>query len=312
MNEIVKYDNRMNVLTFKGFGKMDMNLLMSLCSKMKDRKTDRIVMTFDQIKELANYTATSKESFIADLERMSERLMKVNSRIITDGKIARFVLFPTFIIDQEEENLTIAVNQDFAFLLNELEQYTTFELEEFIDLDSKYSKNLYRILKQWRTVGKYVFNDIDEFRKMMNIPTSYTNKLMMQKCVAVAIDEISNLDKSFKGFKCTPLYARKRGQPLEKLVFTWQAEKTEYVVKNTDQIDGQAEFSDPKTFDEYVKNYTGDDAPSPVALKIAKDIEAGRKKRSPKKNNFNNFEGRKYDMTQLERQILESQKTGEV
>lgn len=202
-------------------------------------------MTFDEIKCLANYTSTDKEEFIKDLDRMTDRLMRVNSRIITDGKIAKFVLFPTFLIDPKEETVAVAVNQDFAFLLNELKQYTTFELEEFVDLKSKYSKNLYRLLKQWRTVGKYTFHDLEEFRSLMDVPTSYTNKLMMQKCVDVAIEEISRLDVSFKGFKCEPIYARKRGKPLDELIFTWQAEKHEFIQKAEDeQIEGQMNIAD--------------------------------------------------------------------
>ena len=245
MKEIVKYDNRMNVLNFKGFGKVDMNLLMALCSRMKGKMTEKIVMTFDEIKHLANYTSTDKEEFIKDLERMIDRLMRVNSRIITDGKIAKFVLFPTFLIDPKEETVSVAVNQDFAFLLNELNQYTTFELEEFVDLKSKYSKNLYRLLKQWRTVGKYTFNDLAEFRNLMDVPKSYSNKYMMERCVDVAIEEISKLDISFNGFKCEPVYARKRGNPLDKLVFTWQAEKHEFIPKVEDeQIDGQMNIAD--------------------------------------------------------------------
>lgn len=307
MDGIVRYDNRMNTLKFNGFNKVDMNLLMALCSKMKDRSTDRITMTFDRIKELASYTSTDKQEFISDLERMSDRLMKVNSKIITDGKIALFVLFPTFIIDPDEETLTVAVNQDFAFLLNELEQYTTFELEEFVDLKSKYAKNLYRLLKQWRTQGQYTFHDLVEFRNLMDIPSSYSNKKVMQKCVNVAIDEIGELDRSFKDFKCKPVYSKKRGKPLEKLIFTWQPEVAE--LAEDEQLEGQEGFSDVQSFEDYIKSYQGEDKPSPVAMKIAKDIEKGRKKAKtePKKNAFNNFEQRNYSDRYYE--LLEKQST---
>lgn len=41
---------------------------------------------------------------------------------------------------------------------------------------------------------------------------------------------------------------------------------------------------------------------NPVDLKIAQDVKEGKKK--PKKNTFNNFEGRKYDFNNLESQLL--------
>ena len=171
----------------------------------------------------------SKKNFVDDLRQMNKHLMSVNCEIITDFQISMFVLFTNFDIDTKNETLTIAVNRKFTWLLNEMRNYTTFELTEFIELKSKYTKNLYRILKQWRGSGEYIFHDLEEFRKLMDIPETYTNKKMMQKCIEVAVDEISKLDKSFKDFKCEPVYARKRGKPLDKLIFTWQAEKKQFV-----------------------------------------------------------------------------------
>ena len=295
MDEIVKYQNDMNRLNFKGFTQTDMNMFMALCTQMKEKSTEEINMSFSKIKELVKYDIKKKniEEFVNDLQRMNENLMKVNCKIITGSKIKMFVLFPTFEIDTEKETLKVAVNKEFTWLLNEMKTYTTFELAEFIELKSKYSKNLYRLLKQWRTTGKYIFHDLEEFRELMDVPKSYTNRQLMQDCVNVAIEEISKSDGSFKGFQCEPVYARKRGKPLDKLIFTWQAEKPEYVPR--DEIEGQMALD----FDEQ---------PSPVALKIARDIEKGRK--NPKKagnSGFHNFDGREYtdeEWKKLEKQLL--------
>lgn len=254
MNELVKYNSEMNTLNFRGFGKVDMNLLMSLCSKLKNKGTDRITISFDKIKELSNYTSTDKTEFIKDLERMSDRLMQVNSRLLIDGKIAKFVLFPTFIIDPEKETLTVAVNKEFSYILNELEEYTIFELEEFVGLNSKYSKTLYRLLKQYRGKGKYEFHSITGFRELLDVPASYTSRQLMQRCVAPCIEEISALDKSFKDFKCEPKYANKRGKPLDKLIFTWQPERNTFVDWNAGQLEGQSGFSTPEEMDNYMSD----------------------------------------------------------
>ena len=284
MNELVKYNSEMNTLNFKGFGKVDMNLLMSLCSKLKNKGTDRTTISFDKIKELSNYTSTDKLEFIKDLERMSDRLMQVNSRLVIDGKIAKFVLFPTFIIDPEEETLTVAVNKEFSYILNELEQYTVFELEEFVGLNSKYSKTLFRLLKQYRGKGRYEFHSIAEFRKLLDVPESYTSRQLMQRCVAPCIEEISTLDKSFKDFKCEPKYANKRGKPLDKLIFTWQPERNTFVDWNADQVEGQISFANNKEFDNIV-----DDCKTKPA------------------NKFHNFEQRNYtkeDFERMERELV--------
>ena len=309
MNEIVKYQNDMNRLSFKGFNQMDMNVFVALCSQLKEKDTTEITLSFSKIKELIGYERKSTIlEFISELKRMNRKLMSVNCEIITGSKIIMFVLFPTFTIDDKAETLTVAVNKDFTWLLNEMKNYTTFELAEFIDLKSKYAKNLYRILKQWRTQGRYVFHDLEEFRELMDVPKTYTNRQLMQDCVSVAIREISELDTSFKGFKCTPVYARKRGKPLDKLEFTWQCEESK-------QIEGQSGFTDVESFDKYMDEFQKtveqpaeqEEPPSAVAIKIAKDIEKGRKKKSkePKTNKFNNFDQRTYSKRYYE--LLEKQ-----
>ena len=262
MNEIVKYENSLNRLNFKGFSQTNMNMFMALCSQMKDQKDRKIVLSFDKIKELTAYDKKKKgiDDFVEDLEHTNEQLMKVNCKIITGNKRTSFILFPTFETDLDTETLTVYVNPDLMWLLNEMKAYTTFELAEFVDLKSKYSKNLYRLLKQWRTVGKYTFNDIPELRKLMDVPESYSNKHFMSKCISAAVKEISELDRSFVDFKCEPVYAQKRGRPLEKIVFTWKAEK----VKKPPHTDG------------------------PVQAKTKSD-------NSPKKSNkFKNFDERSY------------------
>lgn len=246
MNEIVKYNNELNKVSFTGFTKTHMDLLMAICAKAKSRGTDEIVIKTHELKEITRFEKGGGRDFFDELDAMTDQLQHVNGKIVdrTPGqrKFVKFTLFPTFKFDETGENLRIKVNSDFAWLLNEFENYTTFELTEFIGLKSKYSKSLYRLLKQWRTVGKYVFHDLVEFKELMDVPKSYSNKYMMERCVDVAIEEISRLDGSFKGFKCSPKYAKKRGKPLESLIFTWQAEKPKQI--DNAPLEGQQTFDD--------------------------------------------------------------------
>lgn len=306
-NEIVKYQNDMNKLSFKGFSQIDMNIFIVLCSKVKEKNTTEVVLEFSEIKRLAHYEKkNSTAEFIADLKRMNRHLMSVNCEIITESEIIMFVLFPTFKIDRNSETLTVAVNKEFTWLLNEIKSYTVFELSEFVELNSKYAKNLYRLLKQWRTQGQYIFYDLEEFRELMDVPKAYSNKYMMSECVAVAVKEISKLDTSFQNFKCEPIYARKRGKPLSALKFTWDAEKPLKSQNTSSQEEILDEQQQSQNFDEYIKAYNGSDKPSAVTLKIAKDIEKGRKQPDKNKNKFMNFSQREYDYDELEKELLNS------
>lgn len=224
LNEIVKYDNRMNLLRFKGMTKIDMNIFMSLCSRMKDKGEEEIEMTFEEIKTLSRYTSTDKNDFLRALDDMIQRLQKVNSKIITDDEICYFVLFPTFKINAKTELVKIGVNKDFVFLLNELKAFTRFELAEFVELDSKYTKNLYRLLKQFRTTGKFVVDDIADFKERLDSPKSYEIKDFKRFVLDVAIKELQEKEV-FKNLICEPVKAKKRGSPVVGYTFVFEPEQ---------------------------------------------------------------------------------------
>ena len=146
-------------------------------------------------------------------------------------KIQKFVLFPTCEIDEVNEQIRIAVNKDFAFLLNEFSCYTTFELDEYIDLDSKYSKNLYRLLKQFRTTGKLYISDVQDFREKLDCPKKYSAKYFLSECIKPAIEEL-NLKGYFIELSVDTEKAKKRGAPIIGYVFSWKAEEQRNNMEN--------------------------------------------------------------------------------
>ncbi|WP_312573998.1 replication initiation protein, partial [Staphylococcus saprophyticus] len=69
------------------------------------------------------------------------------------------MLFSMFEVNKKEQTLTIQVSEHFDYVLNQLNAtFTSYELREFTELRSSYSKSMYRLLKQWRTVGKKRFS----------------------------------------------------------------------------------------------------------------------------------------------------------
>ena len=197
MNEIVKYDNYMNNLRFTSFTATDFNFLMLLCSKLKDKDASKIKISFSEIREKTGYTQHPIKQFVSDLERMNDKLMKITCKLRTKTEIIMFVLFPTFRIDLDNQVLTVAVNEDFKFILNELiRNFTRFDLSEFVQLDSKYSKNLYRLLKQYRSTGRYEVS-LEDFRSKMDVPKAYINKRVMDDIIKPVLKELK-FKKYFK------------------------------------------------------------------------------------------------------------------
>ena len=271
MNEIVKYDNYMNNLRFKGFTTIDFNFLMVLCNKLRDKDLSEIVLSFEELRLKTGYKQTSIDKFVADLERMNKKLMEITCNLKTETKIIMFVLFPTFEIDLDNQILVVSVNKKFKFILNELiKNFTRFELNEFINLDSKYAKSLYRLLKQFRNTGRYEVS-MDRFREVMDIPESYTNRDVMSKVITISFKE---LDYHFKDLKCEPKYARKRGKPVLGYVFTFTPE-----------------------------NRSLDADPREDKIKM-KSLDQDQQ---PKQNSFANFHQREYDYDSLEKELLNRQ-----
>ena len=221
MNDIVKYDNYMNSLRFSGFTTFDYNFLMALCNKLMDKDTTEITISFEELREKTGYTQHPVKQFVSDIVRMNDKLMKMNCVLEKDGTIFQFVLFPTFATDMVNRRLIVSVNEKFKFILNELiKNFTRFDLKEFVKLDSKYSKILYRLLKQFKTTGIYEVK-IDDFRNKIDCPVSYNAKYIMDKIIKPSLKELQNY---FQDLQCTVKYAHKRGRPVEGYIFTFKPE----------------------------------------------------------------------------------------
>lgn len=267
MNRVVKYDNYMNSLSFKKFKSVELDLLMTLCNRLRDKDVNSVTFPFSELKSLSGDTKHSNKDFIESLKSMNRKLMEITCEVEFDGKIIMFVLFPTFEIDIHKETLTICVNERFKFILNEItKNFTRFDLKDFVSLGSKYSKNLFRLLKQFRTTGVYE-TDINDFRERMGCPESYSNKYVMDLIIKPCLNE---LEKYFNNLECIVKYAHKRGKPVIGYIFTFTPESR---VIEADQSQDKMNKSD----------------------------------QSQQQNGFANFHQREYDYDSLEKELLNHQ-----
>ena len=108
-------------------------------------------------------------------------------------------LFETFALlypknDTEYNNLLrveMTIHPYFAYLVNELRaDFTRFELAEFIALSGKYTKTLYRLLKQFRQTG-WAEWDFKEFKDLLDIPEDYEMCNIDQRILKPAIKELT-------------------------------------------------------------------------------------------------------------------------
>ncbi len=66
-NEIVKYGNQLNSVSFRKFNSRELNLFFSIVSRMRDKGTATITFSFSNLKELSLYTDHGSR-FIRDLD----------------------------------------------------------------------------------------------------------------------------------------------------------------------------------------------------------------------------------------------------
>lgn len=219
--EIVAYKNEFNTVPLRSFTSVEMDLLFSIMSQMRDKGLTEMEFTFNELKHLSNYNKeTAIQSFVSDLERTYDKLIKLDVKIGTEKNFTKFVFFTRYSINSDKGTISIKVNEDFAPLINELTgNFTKFELEEITNLSSSYSKACYRLLKQFRKTG-YFKIDIEDFRNLLDIPTGYLMGNIDQKVLTPIKKE---LPQYFKGLKIhKEKNDRKNKRRVSHIVFTFE------------------------------------------------------------------------------------------
>lgn len=227
MNDVVKYHNHFNSISLKNFNSIELNLLMAICSQIRDKGIDEITLNFSELKNMVKYKHRGNVRFVKDLEQIYKKLITLSIRIETKEVIDNFVLFTRYRIIKEAQTVTIKVNEDFKYLLNNLvKKFTQFELEEFIHLKSNYSKEIYRRLKQFKSTGFWKIK-IDDFKELLNIPEKYRMSDIDKYVLKISRSELENHFKNFEIIKI------KKGRKIEYIEFKFIPEK-----KDKEKISG--------------------------------------------------------------------------
>lgn len=242
--EIVKYNNVLTDLALRKFNAVDLDIFMTLCSVCKERGVNDIVIPLSQLKTYSHYTKSNRmtqteeekiaeqknlpispKSFIGALKQTNRKILGLNLELDnneTPGVYIQFNLFQTFIIDEKRGTLTVKVNEDFAYILNELSSdFTKFDLAEFVALKSFYAKETYRQLKRYKDTGLWWVSS-EDFRKILCIPDGYSQSDIDGRVLAPVVNELTPL---FENLDIQKQYSMKglRGRPsVSAYKFLWK------------------------------------------------------------------------------------------
>lgn len=217
--EIVKYHNQMNDISFGTFKEKELDLFFSICYKLKEQGTREVDLTFSELKNLIGENKNLKR-LKNNIDSLNKKLAMINHQIeIRPNVYERFVLFTNFITDYNENILTIKVNEKFSYILNNLiNKYTKFDLLDFISLKSVYSKNMFKLLKQWESLNKIEYS-LDEIKEKLNIPKAYSTSDFNKRVLIPIMEE---LPQYFSNLKLEKI---KTGKKVSSLKFTWSGKQ---------------------------------------------------------------------------------------
>ena len=194
---------------------------------MKDKGTGEITLSYNDIKKIIPDRFESNKKFEEILESVYDKLLRLRLETRDKNKIEKFILFTSYKIHVNEKIVTINTNSDYSYILNNLSKnFTLFELQEFNELSSTYSKHMFRLLKQYKHTGYYKVS-VDEFKRLLNVPESYTMRKITDKILSIVLKELSD---NFIDLKVNKI---KDGRVIKFLEFSFKPQHYKY----NDEID---------------------------------------------------------------------------
>lgn len=221
MAKIVKYHNDLNSVSFRSWNAEEMNLFFTIIAKIRDKGTETISLDASELKELSQFADRHFKRWKDVMTGVGTKVMDLKYYEISGGDYSIMNLFQEFTVKPTEQAIVVSATGRFEYIINQIQaNFTTYELEEFVNLNSTYSKTAYRLLKQWRTVGKKEFK-FDDFKRLMDMPKYYTPSHIDKNVIAPIKRE---LPEYFEDLKIKKVKANTRGTPVIAYIFTWKPE----------------------------------------------------------------------------------------
>ena len=208
--DLVKYHNDINTVSFSGFSEKELNMFFTLVFLAKEEGGNELVIPFSELKKLSDGDINSPR-FLKTLKTTYDKLIKISWYYTNSNGFGAFVLFNKYFVDEKNLNVSIRLNNEFKYLFNDLlGNFTKFDLLEFVSLKSSYSKNLFKILKQWESIKSKEFS-VENFRIILGVPINYKTSDFNRRVLTPILEELPchfhnlNLEKIKTGRKVTHL-----------------------------------------------------------------------------------------------------------
>ncbi|MGL4954848.1 MAG: replication initiation protein [Cetobacterium sp.] len=235
--ELIKYHNDINKLKLGNFTENETDIFFSLLFKAKETKEDIIIMSFLELKALANGD-THNDRFLRNILSLNGKLKSMNQTVeIEKGVYLTFSLFGDILTDSNRKIIEIPINPRFRYLINNImDNFTVIDLKQLVSLKGNYAKVLYRLLKQFEATKLYTVK-LEDFRDLMGVPNTYAMFTIRQKVLKPCMEQ---LGQYFEGLILEEI---KVGRNVSSLKFMWnKKEKRKIKVSKSKTFLGEEDY----------------------------------------------------------------------
>lgn len=235
--ELIKYHNDINKLKLGNFTENETDIFFSLLFKAKETKEDIIIMSFLELKALANGD-THNDRFLRNILSLNGKLKSMNQTVeIEKGVYLTFSLFGDILTDSNRKIIEIPINPRFRYLINNImDNFTVIDLKQLVSLKGNYAKVLYRLLKQFEATKLYTVK-LEDFRDLMGVPNTYAMFTIRQKVLKPCMEQ---LGQYFEGLILEEI---KVGRNVSSLKFIWnKKEKRKIKVSKSKTFLGEEDY----------------------------------------------------------------------
>lgn len=233
-NSLVIYHNELNYVGFGKFTPIELNIFFALIGKMRDSHGREATLSLKELREITGYSQRGDKKMYNDLSRAYKKFWDLSyyKHNEAENEISVIRIFEEFKLNYKEMTLTLSITPSSLYLLDDLwlaGEYTVYELPEFCDLDTSYAKNLYRLLRQFRSTG-YLTMTMEDFRKALAVPVKYRNADTVRKVLKPSVEEVSRF---IEDLRYDFVRGKGSGRPIERINFYFKKQDRDELRKLT-------------------------------------------------------------------------------